>query len=75
MESVFMKVLEPQVNERIAEADRKARAEERDTMTERLIDLGSDGVTISMVTGYDRTRIERIAARMNRIVSWGDDRV
>lgn len=70
MESVFMKVLEPQVNERIAEA----RAEERDAMTERLIDLGSDGVTISKVTGYDRTRIDRIAARTNRIVSWGDSR-
>ena len=41
------------------------------TMTERLINLGTDGSTIEAVTGYDRKRINAIAQRLHRTVSWG----
>ena len=67
-------VLKDIMREDLIAAKQDGAEEERNAMTERLIDLGSDGATISKVTGYDRTRIDRIAARMNRIVSWGDNR-
>ena len=70
-------VLKEIMREDIEEARQEARAEERDTtlssVAERLISTGTDGLTIATATGYDRTRIDRIAARMNRIVSWGDN--
>lgn len=52
----------------------EAAEQERNATAERLINFDSDGLTIAAATGYDRTRIDRIAARMNRIVSWGDSR-
>ena len=41
------------------------------TVTERLINLGTNGSTIEAVTGYDRSRIDAIAQRLHRTVSWG----
>ena len=41
------------------------------TVAERLIRIGLNRSTIAAATGYDRSRINTIATRMNRTVSWG----
>ena len=64
-----------------AEAEEAARAEaeaaiakaENRTIAqvaERMINMGMDGSGIASVTGYDRSRIDNIARRLNRTVSW-----
>ena len=45
------------------------------TMAERLIRNDIDGQTISVVTGYDRSRIDSIARGLNHAVAWNDARV
>ena len=42
-------------------------------VAERLIDNGTDGPTISIATGFDRLRIDDIAKKLQRTVSWGTD--
>ena len=52
------------------EGMQEGAADAFNTVAERLINNGSDGYTIATATGYDRNRIDLIAARLNRKVSW-----
>ena len=54
-------------------AQQKAAEETANTLKNvavRLIQTGADGTTIATATGYDRSRIDSIAKRMNRTVRW-----
>ena len=50
----------------IAKAENRTIAQ----VAERMINIGMDGSGIASVTGYDRSRIDNIASRLNRTVSW-----
>ena len=75
IEHEALKIKREGFQEGISEGRKEGRKEGADdmlhTVAERLIRIGSDGSTIAAATGYDRSRINTIATRMNRTVSWG----
>ena len=68
-EGILQGILEGK-QEGMQEGIREGAADAFNTVAERLINNGSDGYTIATATGYDRNRIDLIAARLNRKVSW-----
>ena len=76
MESVFVKVLEPQIQVKVDAARDDGRREGAAgafrTMAERMINAGKPGNEIRLFTNLGRQEIDVIAARMNRTVSWSE---
>ena len=78
MNTIFMDVFEPEIQERERKAAASAAATANEAKTkefaERMIRKGLDGPCIADVTGYDRSRIDGIARRLNRTVEWSENR-
>ena len=76
MNTVFMDLFEPQIQERERKAAETATAAATaaatESFAERMIQRGMDGLCIADVTGYDRVRIDSIARRLNRTVNWNN---
>ena len=74
MESVFMKILEPQIQVKIdaavSAAKNQAATDAYRTMAERMIKDGMPGDKISLFTSLGRSDIDGIASRLHRTVSW-----
>ena len=74
MESVFMKILEPQIQVKIdaavSAAKNQAATDAYRTMAERMINAGKSGDEISLFTNLGRSDIDGIASRLHRTVSW-----
>ena len=68
MNNIFLDLFEPQIQER----ERIAAANAFTTFTERMIREGISGPVIARMTGYDRSRIDSIAQRLNRDVQWNE---
>ena len=78
MNTIFMDLFEPEIQERERKAAASAAATANEAKTkefaERMIRKGLDGPCIADVTGYDRSRIDGIARRLNRTVEWNENR-
>lgn len=78
MNNIFLDMFEPEFQKRqseaVAAATTAATAAAFTTVAERMIQRGMDGPGIAAVTGYDRSRIDSIARRLNRSVSWNEPR-
>ena len=78
MESVFMKILEPQiqvkidaaVNAAVGAAEKRGASNAYYTMAERMINAGKSGDEISLFTNLGRSDIDGIASRLHRTVCW-----
>ena len=82
MESVFMKILEPQiqvkidaaVNAAVGAAEKRGASNAYYTMAERMINAGKSGDEISLFTSLGRSDIDGIASRLHRTVCWENAR-
>ena len=74
MNTIFMDLFEPEIQERERKAAATANEAKTREFAERMIRKGLDGPCIADVTGYDRSRIDGIARRLNRKVEWSGNR-
>ena len=75
MGAVLMEIMKDKLDEAEKAGVEKGIEQGIEQVIERLIGTGMDGSVISTATGYDRNRINRIARRLNRTVTWNEARL
>ena len=74
MNGVLREIMREDMREEFVEAERKATSATLSSVAERMINDGLPGEMITKYSRLGRHDIDVIAKRMNRIVSWGDNR-
>ena len=72
MKGVMYDILKPDIDKMVDEARRSGAEDMANSVAETMIREGSDGGFIMRATGFDRSRIDSIAHKLDRNVVWNE---